>query len=89
MSEAVTNPQNDFLNALRKERKRVAIFLVNGIKLTGHIQSFDPYMVYLSSTAGAQSIYKHAISTISEDHDRPHRTDRTDRPERRPHGPAR
>ena len=73
MSEAVSNPQNEFLNALRKERKRVSIFLVNGIKLTGHIQSFDPYMVYLSSTAGSQSIYKHAISTISEDQGRPHK----------------
>jgi host factor-I protein len=82
MSEAVSNPQNEFLNVLRKEHKRVSIFLVNGIKLTGHIQSFDPYMVYLNSTAGAQSIYKHAISTISEEQARPHRPDRPDRPDR-------
>jgi host factor-I protein len=73
MSEAVSNPQNEFLNSLRKEHKRVAVFLVNGIKLTGHVQSFDPYMVYLNSTTGAQAIYKHAISTISEDLGRPHK----------------
>jgi host factor-I protein len=59
--------QNDFLNALRKERKRVAIFLVNGIKLIGHIQSFDAYMVYLDSSTGPQALFKHAISTVGED----------------------
>jgi host factor-I protein len=61
------NIQNDFLNVLRKEHKRVAIFLVNGIKLTGHIQSFDAYMVYLNSTTGPQALFKHAISTVGED----------------------
>ncbi len=61
------NIQSDFLNALRKERKRVSIFLVNGIKLAGHIQSFDTYMVYLNSSTGPQTIFKHAISTIGED----------------------
>lgn len=59
--------QNDFLNALRKERKRVAIYLVNGIKLTGHIQSFDTYMVYVASSTGAQTVFKHAIATVGED----------------------
>lgn len=82
MSEAVSNPQNEFLNTLRREHKRVSVFLVNGIKLTGQIQSFDPYMVYLNSTSGAQSIYKHAISTISEDQGRPNKPERTDRPDR-------
>ncbi|CAL8475886.1 MULTISPECIES: RNA chaperone Hfq [Caballeronia] len=68
MSNSLPGIQGDFLNALRKERKRVAIFLVNGIKLTGHIQSFDTYMVYLNSTSGSQVLFKHAISTICEDH---------------------
>jgi host factor-I protein len=57
----------DFLNAMRKEPKRVAIYLVNGIRLVGHIQSFDTYMLYLNSTAGSQMIFKHSISTIGED----------------------
>ncbi|SAK43629.1 host factor Hfq [Caballeronia hypogeia] len=88
MSEAAPNPQNEFLNVLRKEHKRVSVFLVNGIKLTGHIQSFDSYMVYLNSTTGAQGIFKHAISTISEDQGRTHRPERPERherPERRSH----
>jgi host factor-I protein len=58
--------QNEFLNALRRERRQVAIFLVNGIRLTGRIQSFDAYMVYLTSEASAQAVFKHSISTIGE-----------------------
>src|SRR5476651_998593 len=50
-----------------KERKRVAIFLVNGVRLVGHIESFDQYLVMLSSAAGIQAVYKHSISTIQED----------------------
>jgi host factor-I protein len=73
---ANNNPgiQADFLNALRKERKRVAVYLVNGIKLTGHIQSFDTYMLYLNASTGSQVLFKHAISTISEDHTPPGRS---------------
>jgi host factor-I protein len=67
MTDSPINIQGDFLNALRKERKRVNVFLVNGIKLTGHIQSFDTYMVYLTATSGPQMLFKHAISTIIED----------------------
>jgi host factor-I protein len=55
--------QDPFLNTLRKERIPVSIFLVNGIKLQGHIESFDQYIVLLRSTV-TQVVYKHAISTI-------------------------
>lgn len=55
--------QDVFLDALRKERVPVAIFLVNGIKLQGQIEAFDQFVVLLRS-ATAQVIYKHAISTI-------------------------
>lgn len=55
--------QEPFLNALRKERVPVAIFLVNGIKLQGQIESFDQFVVVLRN-AVSQMIYKHAISTI-------------------------
>jgi len=41
MPSAESHPQNDFMNAARKERKRVEIYLVNGIRLTGCIESFD------------------------------------------------
>lgn len=55
--------QEPFLNALRKERIPVAIYLVNGIKLQGHIESFDQYVVLLRNTV-TQMVYKHAISTV-------------------------
>ena len=55
--------QDPFLNSLRKERIPVSIFLVNGIKLQGHIESFDQYVVLLKNTV-SQMVYKHAISTI-------------------------
>jgi len=55
--------QEPYLNALRKERIPVAIYLVNGIKLQGQIESFDQFVVLLKNSV-SQMIYKHAISTI-------------------------
>jgi host factor-I protein len=55
--------QDPFLNALRKEHVQVSIYLVNGIKLQGHIESFDQYVVLLKN-AVTQMVYKHAISTV-------------------------
>lgn len=40
------NLQDLFLNTLRKEHTPVSIFLVNGIKLQGKIDSFDQYVIY-------------------------------------------
>lgn len=55
--------QDPFLNALRKEHIPVSIYLVNGIKLQGNIDSFDQYVILLRNTV-TQMVYKHAISTI-------------------------
>jgi host factor-I protein len=55
--------QEPFLNALRKERIPVSIYLVNGIKLQGQIESFDQFVVLLKNSVN-QMIYKHAISTV-------------------------
>ena len=55
--------QDPFLNALRREKVPVSIYLVNGIKLQGQIESFDQFVVLLKSTV-SQMVYKHAISTI-------------------------
>ncbi len=55
--------QDPFLNALRKERVPVSVYLVNGIKLQGEIDSFDQYVVMLRNSVN-QMIYKHAISTV-------------------------
>ncbi len=57
------NIQDPFLNILRKERVPVSIFLVNGIKLQGTVDSFDQFVVLLKNV-NTQVIYKHAISTI-------------------------
>ena len=55
--------QDPFLNQLRKERVPVSIYLVNGIKLHGQIDSFDQFVVLLKNTVN-QMVYKHAISTV-------------------------
>ncbi len=57
------NLQDPFLNVLRKERIPVSIFLVNGIKLQGQVESFDQFVVLLKNTV-SQMVYKHAISTV-------------------------
>ena len=55
--------QDPFLNILRKERIPVSIYLVNGIKLQGQVDSFDQYVIILKNTVN-QMVYKHAVSTI-------------------------
>ena len=55
--------QDPFLNTLRREHVPVSIYLVNGIKLQGQIESFDQYVVLLRNTV-TQMVYKHAISTV-------------------------
>jgi host factor-I protein len=55
--------QEPFLNTLRKERIPVSIFLVNGIKLQGTVESFDQFVVLLRNSV-SQMVYKHAISTV-------------------------
>jgi len=55
--------QDPFLNALRKEHVPVSIYLVNGIKLQGQIDSFDQFVILLKNTV-SQMVYKHAISTV-------------------------
>ncbi len=55
--------QDPFLNALRKEHIPVSIYLVNGIKLQGNVESFDQYVILLRNTV-TQMVYKHAISSV-------------------------
>jgi len=55
--------QDPFLNALRKEKVAVSIYLINGIKLQGQIDSFDQFVVLLKNSV-SQMVYKHAISTV-------------------------
>ena len=64
MAERSHNLQDIFLNTVRKNRVPLTIFLVNGVKLTGVVTSFDSFCVLLRRDGQAQLVYKHAISTI-------------------------
>ena len=64
MSEKQQNLQDTFLNAVRKAKAPVTIFLVNGVKLQGNITWFDNFCVLLRRDGQAQLVYKHAISTV-------------------------
>ncbi len=57
--------QDTFLTYLRDHRVEVTMFLVNGIRLTGQIRSFDNFTVHLVRGTGTQVVYKHAISAIN------------------------
>ncbi len=67
MTTTMTNKgqllQDPYLNLLRREHVPVSIYLVNGIKLQGQVESFDQYVILLRNTV-TQMVYKHAISTI-------------------------
>ena len=59
----IASLQDPFLNALRKEKISVSIYLVNGIKLQGVIEAFDQFSIVLRNSVN-QMVYKHAISTV-------------------------
>lgn len=79
--------QDPFLNALRRERIPVSIYLVNGIKLQGQVESFDQFVILLKNTV-SQMVYKHAISTVVPSrpvhHQPPAATDSADEPTAEP-----
>lgn len=62
-NQKTTSLQDTFLNALRKDKTPVVMYLTNGVRLKGVIQGFDNFVVLLRETT-QQLIYKHAISTI-------------------------
>lgn len=65
MEKQPQNIQDSFLNAVRKEKTPVLIYLMSGAKLAGRIRSFDKYSVVLESNGQEQLIFKHAISTVA------------------------
>lgn len=96
----IANLQDQFLNDLRRDHTLISIFLVNGIKLVGRVESFDQYMVLLAGHDGAQqAIFKHAISTVAQarprsardddDQDRPIVVQRTSSTDYTPSAPRR
>lgn len=59
--------QNQVLNTLRKNRRSVTLFLMNGFQMKGSIKAFDEFCVIVHTNDNDQLVYKHAISTISPD----------------------
>ena len=64
MAERSQNLQDLFLNSVRKTKNPLTIFLINGVKLTGVVTSFDNFCVLLRRDGQVQLVYKHAISTV-------------------------
>ncbi|QMW24290.1 RNA chaperone Hfq [Sandaracinobacteroides saxicola] len=64
MADKANNLQDVFLNAVRKQKTPVTMFLVNGVKLQGVITWFDNFSVLLRRDGHSQLVYKHAISTV-------------------------
>ena len=62
------NLQDTFLNAVRRSKTPLTIFLVNGVKLQGVVSWFDNFCVLLRRDGQSQLVYKHAISTIMPGH---------------------
>jgi host factor-I protein len=58
------NLQDTFLNAVRKSKVPLTVFLVNGVKLQGVVTWFDNFCLLLRRDGQSQLVYKHAISTI-------------------------
>ncbi len=56
--------QEAFLNAARKQRVNVTVYLINGIRLQGKIKSFDIYTILLEDKRQQTLVYKHSITTI-------------------------
>lgn len=62
--DKLQNIQDGFLNALRRDKAAVTIYLLSGVKLSGRIRSFDRFALILESNGQEQLIFKHAISTV-------------------------
>jgi len=65
MNKPQLNLQDTFLNQARKENVGVTIYLVNSIKLQGHVRGFDAFTILLDSPGKpAQLVYKHSVTSI-------------------------
>ena len=63
--QKTNNLQEIFLTQLRRERRPVTVFLMNGFQMRGYVTGFDAFSVVLTSDGKQMFVYKHAISTIT------------------------
>ncbi|HIV87164.1 MAG TPA: RNA chaperone Hfq [Candidatus Pygmaiobacter gallistercoris] len=59
------NLQDTFLNALRKERVPVTVYLLSGYQMRGTVHGFDNFVIVLDCEGKQSMVYKHAVSTIT------------------------
>lgn len=64
MNDKQGNMQDVFLNACRKEKQQVTVYLTSGVKLQGMISGFDNFCLVLRRASQTQLVYKHSIATI-------------------------
>ena len=62
--QKANNLQEIFLTQVRRERRQVTVFLMNGFQMRGYVSGFDAFTLVLMTDGKQQVIYKHAISTI-------------------------
>ncbi|MCI8869111.1 MAG: RNA chaperone Hfq [Lawsonibacter sp.] len=62
--QKTNNLQESFLTQVRRDRRCVTLFLMNGYQMRGYVTGFDSFTVILNSDGKQMVIYKHAISTI-------------------------
>ena len=63
--QKTNNLQEIFLTQLRRERRPVTMFLMNGFQMRGYVTGFDAFSVVLTSDGKQMFVYKHAISIIT------------------------
>jgi host factor-I protein len=59
---SVSNIQEAFFDAAREGNKHVTVHLLNGVRLSGRVRSFDKHSVVLETTTLEQLVFKHSIS---------------------------
>lgn len=64
MTKPYSSLQDQFLNASRKEKMEITIYLVNGVPIKGRVLSFDNFTILIEADKKQNLIYKHAVSTI-------------------------
>ena len=63
--QKTNNLQEIFLTQVRRDRRPVTMFLMNGFQMRGIITGFDQFVILLQSDGRQQMIYKHAVSTMT------------------------
>ena len=86
--QKTNNLQEIFLTQLRRERRPVTMFLMNGFQMRGYVTGFDAFSVVLTSDGKQMFVYKHAISTITPERPVPLTEQNAGIPQSSPYGDA-